>query len=276
MVIRKQAQQLLVRHGRQDLTRLGCRGIVNAVVDVARGEGVAPGQSLLRRFPPASSVGAGPVTCVLIVSDIRLYREGLAEFLRRDGRLTVEVAAGAEHAVAFAERPDVDVALVDRSMAASSILIECLASSTRVLTLASPAEDDDVIDAAEAGVSGYVTRESSLEDLLDAIERAARGEAICPAPMAASLLRRVAALSGERPGAEQPSVRLTARETEIMALIDGGLSNKEIAARLHIAPPTVKNHVHNILEKLGVSRRFEAAAAFRAEAPKPVTRRSGN
>ena len=112
----------------------------------------------------------------------------------------MEVAAGAEHAVAFAERPDVDVALVDRSMAASSILIECLASSTRVLTLASPAEDDDVIDAAEAGVSGYVTRESSLEDLLDAIERAARGEAICPAPMAASLLRRVAALSGERPG----------------------------------------------------------------------------
>ena len=137
------------------------------------------------------------MTCVLVVSDIRLYREGLAEFLRRDGRLTVENAAFAEQAVALAERVQVDVALVDRSMASSSALIGRLRVLTRVLTLASPEEDDDVIDAAEAGASGFVTRESSLDDLLDAIMRAARGEAICPPPMAASLLRRVAALSGE-------------------------------------------------------------------------------
>ena len=81
--------------------------------------------------------------------------------------------------------------------------------------------------------------------------------------LAGTLLRRIGALARERHD-DEPDVRLTARETQILALIDDGLANKEIASRLHISLPTVKNHVHNLLEKLDVTRRGEAVARARA------------
>jgi DNA-binding NarL/FixJ family response regulator len=119
----------------------------------------------------------------------------------------------------------------------------------------------ELLRFAEAGIAGYVTRTASSADLVTAIESADRGEAVCSPRAAAALLDHVANLAAD---AAEPDGALTARELEILALIDEGLSNKEIAGRLFISVPTVKSHVHNILRKLGASRRGQAAARVRA------------
>jgi DNA-binding NarL/FixJ family response regulator len=137
------------------------------------------------------------------------------------------------------------------------------ARPTRILALGVPDEEDDVIACAEAGVAGYVMREDSLDALVVAIESVVRDEMLCSPRAAAALMRRVRVLSAERQ--EALGQKLTRRELEIVALIDEGLSNKAIAQRLCIELATVKNHVHNILEKLDVSRRAEAAARVRRQ-----------
>jgi DNA-binding NarL/FixJ family response regulator len=125
-------------------------------------------------------------------------------------------------------------------------------------------EPDEVIAWAEAGISAYVSRDGSIDDVVGAITAAVSGELACTGRIAAALLRRVTVLSAEN-DADLPAARLTRREREIVALIDEGLANKEIATRLQIQVPTVKNHVHNVLEKLGVRRRSEAARRLRRQ-----------
>jgi two-component system, NarL family, nitrate/nitrite response regulator NarL len=107
-----------------------------------------------------------------------------------------------------------------------------------------------------------VTREASAEHVAEAVWRAANDELACSPRVAASLLRHVRELAALRPP-DAAGPGLTPREREIVGLIDEGLSNKQIASRLCIELPTVKNHVHNILEKLHVSRRGEAVARLR-------------
>ncbi len=130
----------------------------------------------------------------------------------------------------------------------------------------------EVIACAEAGVACCLTAEASIDDLVAAIGSVARGEAPCSPWTAAVLLRRVASLARERRApvgthvAEAPRPRLTTRELEIVELVDQGLSNKQIAQQLHIELPTVKNHMHRILDKLGVRRRAEAAELVRSGA----------
>jgi len=203
---------------------------------------------------------------VAIVADTRLYREGLAQVLGRDARVTV-VATAARREEALASLPAVqpDVVLVDMAIPDSCGVVRAIlarVSLARVVALGVVEDDDDVLGCAEAGVAGYVQREASIEDLVTVIESVARGEAICSPRVAASLLRRVAALAAGN-GSGAPPARLTSREREIVRLIDDGLSNKEIARDLGIEVATVKNHVHNILEKLQVHRRGEAAARVR-------------
>jgi DNA-binding NarL/FixJ family response regulator len=124
--------------------------------------------------------------------------------------------------------------------------------------------DLEVLACAEAGVSAYVPSDASMNDLVAAIENLKRGELHCPPRVAASLFRHVASLANKvrhRSGA----AALTRREREVLALIDAGLSNKEIAVRLHIETSTVKNHVHNLLEKVQATSRTQAAARLRMQ-----------
>jgi DNA-binding NarL/FixJ family response regulator len=134
----------------------------------------------------------------------------------------------------------------------------------RVVAFGVSESESEIIACAEAGVAGLVSREASFADLVATIERVASGETLCSPRVATILLRRLATLAAQRNG--KPAAHLTTREHEILGLIDEGLSNKQIARRLHIEVPTVKNHVHNILEKLNVHRRYEAAARMRAGA----------
>jgi DNA-binding NarL/FixJ family response regulator len=204
---------------------------------------------------------------LLIATEVRLYREGLAHGLaRHEGLSIVGAAANGDETIAAAQRLQPAVVLLDMSMARSTVLVGEIVNvspGTKVVAFAVAGDESDVIAYAEAGVSGYVPRDGSITDLVAAVEGAANGEALCSPRVAARAFRRLAALSAAAPRAED-SPRLTAREQEVVALIDEGLSNKQIARRLYITLATVKNHVHNVLEKLHVERRGEAAAVLRS------------
>lgn len=131
-----------------------------------------------------------------------------------------------------------------------------------MLVLGIRESEHEVVAAAEAGACGYVAHDRSIGDLVAAVERAARGEVVCPPRIVGCLFRRIGSLASER-GEPAGFAELTAREREVIELVGQGLSNKEIARRLGIRLATVKNHVHNSLGKLGVRRRSAVAALLR-------------
>ncbi len=209
-----------------------------------------------------------PTIEIFVLVSVRLYRDGIAEALQQDRRFRVVGSAAsldsARQALeTFTEAPD--LALVDVDLAEGVDAARTLRSvwpGTTIVALAVRENDEDVVSWVEAGVSGLVSRDATLADLLDGVEAAARGEVLVSQPVAAALIRRVASVAGERTVAN--GTLLTRREREIVRLIGDGLSNKEVARSLHIELATVKNHVHNILEKLRVSSRTAAVAAARA------------
>jgi DNA-binding NarL/FixJ family response regulator len=208
-----------------------------------------------------------PVEIFVLVA-VRLYRDGIVDAVGRDTRFRVVGSAAAlddarSQLTALGVAPD--VALVDLGLAEGAGAARSLRDAWPEMSLVALGVrevDGDVVSLAEAGVAGLVSRDASLAELLDAVEAAARDEALCSPAVTAVLLRRVASLGGGSEPDERPA--LTRREREIVSLIGKGLSNKEIAGSLRIELPTVKNHVHHILEKLQVHRRTDAVAAARA------------
>ena len=203
----------------------------------------------------------------LVIAETRLYRLGLAHMLARDPRIVVVgTAAGLPGGVAKVAGLRPDAVLLDVGLASDARVVHRLldaSSRTRVLAFGVADSEDTLIACAEAGVAGYVGQEADVEQLVAVLMGAIRDELVCGPRVAGTLLRRVGVLAQERRDG-RPEVRLTARETQIVALLDDGLSNKEIAARLQISLPTVKNHLHNLFEKLDVRRRGEAVARARA------------
>jgi two-component system nitrate/nitrite response regulator NarL len=200
---------------------------------------------------------------VLLVGDVRLHREGLATLLARDGRLQVAGMAGSREDLTR-EADTADVAVIDATSEDGVAAVKRVAAAAAlpIVALGAPRTDDQVVAFAEAGVLGFVEHEASLDELRAGVESVARGEASCPPRIATTLVRRLNVMAGFRRTPPEAG-NLTSRERQIVELIAEGLSNKEIAQRLCIEVATVKNHVHNILEKLKVSRRGEAAARMR-------------
>jgi two-component system, NarL family, nitrate/nitrite response regulator NarL len=218
---------------------------------------------------PVNRAALDPQSRIIIVSDTRLYREGLALSLARVDRVVVvDVADTVASALTCIEDKNPDVALLDFAMPDALALPDAITAArmlVKVVAFSVAETEDEICECAEAGIAGYVPRNGSKEDLIAAVENAVRGEILCSPRVAASLFRRLAAhvqTTRQRP----PEAALTSREQDIIALIDRGLSNKEIARQLKISLPTVKNHVHNILEKLQVRRRGAAAALLREAA----------
>ncbi|MCP2257186.1 DNA-binding response regulator, NarL/FixJ family, contains REC and HTH domains [Streptoalloteichus tenebrarius] len=208
-----------------------------------------------------------PLLRVFVVTGVCLYREGLVAALGNRPEVAAVAGAGScQEALAGAREFRPDIALLDMSMresAETARALTRLVPSAKIVGLAVPETESDVLACAEAGVVGYVPRDGSLVDLVATLRHVARGEAVCSPQMAAVLMRRVATLTRER----QPTrsaASLTRREREIVDLISAGMANREIARELGIELCTVKNHVHNILEKLGVRRRTEVVGLARA------------
>lgn len=202
---------------------------------------------------------------ILIVSDIRLYRDGLAALLAHEARLRV---VGTSDSLGAALRQLEScrdcVVLLDMGLPESLAAMRALAACGRpvtVMALGISETRGDVISCAEAGARGYICRQSSLEELVAAVMGAVEGELRCSPRIAAALMDSVGRLAAGKTSGDP--VQLTERELEIAGLLDQGLGNREIALRLHISVATVKVHVHHILEKLGSCRRGEAAAKLR-------------
>jgi two-component system, NarL family, nitrate/nitrite response regulator NarL len=209
------------------------------------------------------------VITVFVYARVRLYREGLAEILAHERVFDVlGTAAKLGEALAKLATLEPDVLVVDTSFRESRAEIRTIAAKTpaaAVVAVAIPDSEESVIAFAEVGATGYVTRDASGEELVKAVRHAARGEVVCPPRFVATVFRRLALLAMQQEP-EPPVERLTTREREVVFLIGEGLSNKQIAERLLIEVATVKQHVHNILEKLEVAHRSEAAAAVRTAA----------
>ena len=192
---------------------------------------------------------------VTVVSDVVLYREGLAASIERDGRLRplgLVCADDALPAIA-ANRPH--VVLIDGGMPNYLDLarkIRANVEDVRIVGFGISGGADKLVDCAEAGLAAFVDSYGSLGELVAAVLSALDGRLACSPEVSALMCERLARLST---GKSRQSDALTRREREIAALIGRGLSNKEIANDLRIGVSTVKNHVHSILEKLDVRRR---------------------
>jgi DNA-binding NarL/FixJ family response regulator len=197
---------------------------------------------------------------IFVIAKVRLYRDGISEALERAGHEVVGAAVDVHSALAMLPETPAVVVLLDAYGAEGLSLVRALrrrAPGMRIVVLALSGAKGEVIEWAEAGIAGYVTCHDSLEDLIKTVRAAARGEAHCAPEVNGALLERVHELATGRM-TSNATAGLTVREREVAECLRDGLTNKEIAAQLHIAVPTVKNHVHSVLGKLEVQHRADA------------------
>jgi len=200
---------------------------------------------------------------VLLVDDQTLERQGIRSLLDLADRIEVvaEAADGIE-ALAAIQRVRPDVVLLDLRMPrldGAATLKELSNREFRppVLVLTTFDDDEAVLDALRSGARGYLLKDVSLEQLVDAVKTVAGGGSLIAPVVTQRLLAGVTRINNQFSSLGQPDP-LTDRETEILRLMSGGYSNKEIANSLKVAEGTVKNHVSNILSKLGVRDRTRA------------------
>ena len=202
---------------------------------------------------------------VLIVDDHDLFRAGLRTLLEeQEGVHVVGEASGGAEAVQLVSESAPDVVVMDLNMPGMTGVeatrqISTLAPLTRVVVLTISDQDSDVMDAILAGACGYLLKDSSIGDLMQGIEAAAVGESLISPTIAAKVLRRVRSQSSQPEIERTIRAELSDREIEVLKLIANGKDNAQIAADLHISPKTVKNHISNILMKLQIDNRIQAA-----------------
>jgi NarL family two-component system response regulator LiaR len=205
---------------------------------------------------------SNPIT-VLIVDDHELVRQGVRTFLKTQRDLVVVGAAGSgEEALRLAAEHVPDVVLMDLVMPGMDGVeairrLKQLSPRTQVLVLTSYDQDEHVFPAIRAGALSYLLKDVSPRELADAIRKAARGEALLHPRVAARVVREI---HGGRVDLPNAFTDLSERELEVLRLIANGVGNAEIAAHLCIGEQTVKSHVSNILSKLHLADRTQAAA----------------
>ena len=208
---------------------------------------------------------------VLVVDDQALFREALVTLL--GARPEVEVAGEAGDGRQALERTaelQPDVVLMDLHMPvldgiAATRRLRVEQPGVRVLALTTFDDDEDVFAALRAGALGYLLKDVSSDRLVEAVLSAARGESVLQPSVAAKVVARFAQLDdAPRPRSQPLVVPLSERELDVLRLLADGCSNREIAAALFLAEGTVKNHVTNVLGKLGARDRTQAALRARA------------
>jgi len=201
---------------------------------------------------------------VVIVDDHDLFRTGLRNLLEEQGVEILGEASTGSEAVRSVRELAPDVVVMDLNMPGMSGVeatrqITGIAPLTRVLVLMISDQDSDVLDAILAGACGYMLKDSSIQELMAGIRAAAIGESLISPHIASKVLQRVRSTSSVPEIAETIRAELSDREIEVLKLIANGKDNAQIAAELHISPKTVKNHISNILMKLQIDNRIQAA-----------------
>lgn len=199
---------------------------------------------------------------VVIADDHPFYRDGLEDLLTASGLEVLASVPTAEAAIQAVEELAPDVVVMDLNMPGMSgidatLRLAEVAPSTHVLVLTVSAQEADVTDAIVAGASGYVLKEAPIEEVVAGIRAAAAGQSFISPRIATLLLRRVQtqATNGHRLAGSH----LSARELEVLGRVAEGMTNHEIAAQLVLSPSTVRHHISNILVKLHVENRVQAA-----------------
>jgi DNA-binding NarL/FixJ family response regulator len=205
----------------------------------------------------------GPLR-VLLVDDHDLFRTGLRNLLEEQGVDIIGEAGDGAIAVTQVRELAPDVVVMDLNMPGMTGVeatrqITSIAPLTRVLVLTISDHDTDVLDAILAGACGYLMKDASIDELMAGIRAAAIGESLISSHIAGKVLQRVRATSSQPEMAETIRTELSDREIEVLKLIANGKDNAMIAGDLHISPKTVKNHISNILMKLQIENRIQAA-----------------
>ncbi len=201
---------------------------------------------------------------VLLVDDHDLFRNGLLNLLRENGVQVVGEAENGRAALRLVRDLAPDVVVMDLNMPGMSGVeatrhIASVAPLTRVLVLTISEEDGDVMDAVMAGACGYLLKDSSIQQLIAGIRAAAEGESLISPQIAAKVLQALRAKAAGSDRVGRVRAELSDRELEVLKLIANGTDNAQIARELHISPKTVKNHISNILMKLQIDNRIQAA-----------------
>ncbi len=212
---------------------------------------------------------------VLVIEDNRLVRDGLSAILGSQHDFKVVAAAeGANVGLLQVKQTKPHVVLVDASLAniSSRSVVESVrkaAPETKVIVMDLLPAQGDVIEFIQAGASGFIVKDATVEDFLSTIRAVADGANVVPPALTGTLLSHIAdqAATQGMPGAAD-GIRMTPREREITGMIAEGLSNKAIAQRLNLATYTIKSHVHNILEKLALHSRLQIAAYAHKAGPR--------
>lgn len=204
---------------------------------------------------------------VLLIEENRLLREGLTAMINEQPDIKVVAAfTSGENILARVRELKPQVILLDVGLPArnSLRLVELIKKEfpqIKVIVMDLTPAQVDIVHYVKAGASGFILKDATFTDCLASIRKVAEGTSVLPPALTAPLFAQImetAFVGGE--SSLLDSVRMTKREREVIELITEGLSNKEIAQRLHIATHTVKSHVHNILEKLALHSRIKVAA----------------
>ncbi|HWQ01528.1 MAG TPA: response regulator transcription factor [Gaiellaceae bacterium] len=202
---------------------------------------------------------------VVLVDDHDLFRTGLRNLLEeQDGIVVLGEATNGIEAVRLVREAAPDVVVMDLKMPAmtgveATRLITLESPLTRVIVLTISDEDSDVMDAIVSGACGYLLKDSSIENVVAGIRSAAVGSSLISPTIASKVLQRVRATTPDRDMADAILAELSDRELQVLKLIANGKDNAQIAAELVISPKTVKNHISNILMKLQIQNRIQAA-----------------
>ncbi|MDP9824174.1 response regulator [Nocardioides massiliensis] len=215
--------------------------------------------------PTLAASATGPVepVRVIVVDDQELFRRGLTMLLAAEDDIeVVGEASDGTSAVELATATVPDVILMDVRMPKGSGIEACVsikqvAPSAKIIMLTVSDEEGDLYDAVKSGASGYLLKDSSIDEVAQAVRVVADGQSLISPSMAVKLIDEFKQMA--RADRDQvPTPRLTERELEVLRKVAEGLNNREIAKQLFISENTVKNHVRNILEKLQLHSRMEA------------------
>ena len=201
---------------------------------------------------------------VLLVDDHDLFRTGLRSLLEEQGVEIVGEAGSGQDAVRLVRETAPEVVVMDLNMPGMTGVeatrhISRDAPLTRVVVLTISDQEQDVMDAILAGACGYLLKDASIQELMQGLEAAAVGESLISPHIAGKVLQHVRATTAAPEAAATIRTELSDREIQVLKLIANGKDNAMIAADLHISPKTVKNHISNILMKLQIENRIQAA-----------------
>lgn len=206
-----------------------------------------------------------PTITVALIEDNRLVREGLAALLSRLPDLDVVLSSATAESEALKKAaPHVvllDLGLDNGDSLAAAERVGAELPEAKVIIMDLMPVHEEIVEYVNVGVVGFIMKDATLEEFAGTIRSVASGVSVLPPQMAGSLFSQIAQEAvADRGPASMDAVRMTPRERQVVDLIAEGLSNKDIAKRLHIATHTVKSHVRNIMEKLTLHSRLQIAA----------------